>query len=150
MPSLDELIARLDKGDTPLLQEYRSYIERALDGEKVDIPYDENLCLSAFLVELGVIVAYLTDRPIFMLTHAVYWAHQALIMRDHAIYRLNDAFGARTIDMVIKVPDMFSDITELDDNYLVLTHGLDMPSNKQCIHQDLGSSWDGMIRTSLQ
>lgn len=151
MPSLDEITACLDDGATPLLQKHKTYIERALEGENVDIPYDQSLCLSAFLVELGVIVAYLTERPIFMLTHAVYWTHQAIIMRNHAMCRLNDTFGKRHMNMEIKVPVLYSDITRLDeDDYLVLTHGVNMPANKQCIHQELGSAWDGMIRTSLQ
>ena len=154
MTLLDEIIACLDDGATPLLQKHKSYIESALNGDSVEIPYDEDLCLSAFLVELGVIIAYLTDRPIFMLTHAVFWAHQATSMKDHAVHKLNHAFGERTIDMMIKVPDIFCDSTDLDvdDDCLVLTHGLDISSckAKQCVHQDLGSKWDGMIRTGFQ
>ena len=101
-PSLDQIITYLDEGNQPLLSKYKSYVEDALKGEYVSIPDD--LRLSRFLLEVCVIIAYLTGKSVVILTHALDWAKEAEQMQRSVAICLNHKFGTRPIDTKIYVP----------------------------------------------
>ena len=150
-PSLDQIITYLDKGnDPPLLSKYRSYVENVLKGHNVSIPPADDLRLSRFLVEIGVIFAYLTGKSVVMLTHALYWTKQAEQMQMSVTICLNHKFGTRPVDMNIYVPVVGSTPVH-EPSTLVLAHGV-RPSfhdEQHYVYQDLGSNWDGIIRTTM-
>lgn len=156
-PNLTSIIEHMDetaneKENLHLLGNNRAYLEQMIYNTKgsISIPFREDLALSSFLVDLGVIYAYLTGKSVTLVTHCVYWAYQAEIMVRKGISELVTRFGDRNVEVQVKVP-CWTKIKESVHSDLILLHGVyeNLGQDRLWAHQDLGHRWDGIIRHSL-
>lgn len=136
-------------GAEPLLESRQALIQSLLDGQSIEIPVEPELQLSPILLEIGVLVAYMTGKKVLLLTHCVYWAQQVEQMADGTRRRLCSKYGEKQVDMTVRAPMDAHYSSKLAD--IILMHGinhLDFVADQVVARQDLGNRWDGVIRTS--